>query len=62
LAEQAAYAEVFRDLRAFEAQLGNTDGAGRGLVSDVVERLAAGGLDPDLPDAYVRNERWSIRA
>ena len=45
LAEQAAYAEVFRDLRAFEAQLGNADGAGRGLVSDVVDLLAAGGLD-----------------
>jgi hypothetical protein len=43
--EQAAYAEVFRDLRAFEAQLVNADGTGRGLVSDVVDLLAAGGLN-----------------
>jgi type I restriction-modification system DNA methylase subunit len=45
LDEQAAYAEVFRSLRAFEAQLVNAEGTGRGLVSDVADLLAAGGLD-----------------
>ncbi|MEU7404378.1 MULTISPECIES: N-6 DNA methylase [unclassified Streptomyces] len=45
LAEQAAYAEVFRSLRDFETQLVNADGAGRKLVNDVSDLLAAGGLD-----------------
>ncbi|WP_309063841.1 hypothetical protein [Streptomyces sp.] len=44
LAEQAAYAEVFRGLRDFETRLGNADGLGRRLVSDVSDLLAAGGL------------------
>jgi SAM-dependent methyltransferase len=42
--EQAAYAEVFRRLRGFEALLTKADGAGKGLVNDVGDRLAAGGL------------------
>ncbi|MFH9863004.1 N-6 DNA methylase [Streptomyces sp. NPDC017202] len=45
LAEQAAYAEVFRTLETFEEQLVSADGTGRGLVSDVTDLLAAGGLD-----------------
>jgi hypothetical protein len=45
LEEQAAYAEVFRGLRDFEARLVHADGRGRGLVSDVTDLLAAGGLD-----------------
>ncbi|MGW1002019.1 N-6 DNA methylase [Streptomyces sp. NPDC002520] len=45
LEEQAAYAEAFRDLRAFETQLVQAEGMGRGLVSDVVDLLAAGGLN-----------------
>ncbi|MGW2699899.1 N-6 DNA methylase [Streptomyces sp. NPDC001340] len=44
LEEQAAYAEVFRSLRAFEAELVDAGGMGRGLVSDVIDLLAAGGL------------------
>ncbi|GGZ28016.1 N-6 DNA methylase [Streptomyces poonensis] len=44
LAEQAAYAEAFRRLRAFETLLTRIDGSGRGLVDDVGDRLAAGGL------------------
>ncbi|MFI1418747.1 N-6 DNA methylase [Streptomyces sp. NPDC020731] len=44
LAEQAAYAEVFQSLRDFEAHLGSVDDLGRGLVSDVSDLLAAGGL------------------
>ncbi|MBU6529764.1 N-6 DNA methylase [Streptomyces mayonensis] len=45
LAEQAAYAEVFRSLRDFETRLVDADGAGRKLVNDVSDLLAAGGLD-----------------
>ncbi|MET7377903.1 N-6 DNA methylase [Streptomyces sp. NPDC005526] len=44
LAEQAAYAEAFRRLTAFEALLQAADGLGRQLVGDVNDRLAAGGL------------------
>ncbi|MDT0393145.1 N-6 DNA methylase [Streptomyces edwardsiae] len=44
LREQEAYAEVFRDLRDFEARLGAAEGLGRRLVSDVSDLLAAGGL------------------
>ncbi|MCZ7456712.1 N-6 DNA methylase [Streptomyces sp. WMMC940] len=45
LEQQSAYTEVFRDLGAFEAQLAHADGMGKSLVSDVVDLLAAGGLD-----------------
>jgi methylase of polypeptide subunit release factors len=45
LDEQAAYAEVFRSLGAFEAQLVTAEDTGRALVSDVIDLLAAGGLD-----------------
>ncbi|MFI9803211.1 N-6 DNA methylase [Streptomyces sp. NPDC052301] len=44
LPEQAAYAEVFRTLRTFETHLTEAGGTGRGLVSDVTDLLAAGGL------------------
>ncbi|MER5596553.1 hypothetical protein [Streptomyces sp. NPDC002265] len=44
LEEQAAYAEVFRGPRTFETQLFDAGGMGRGLVSDVIDLLAAGGL------------------
>ncbi|MHA5047103.1 N-6 DNA methylase [Streptomyces sp. SD15] len=44
LEEQAAYSETFRRLRAFEALLTRADSLGKGLVSDVSDRLAAGGL------------------
>ncbi|MEU5521472.1 hypothetical protein ABZ759_12590 [Streptomyces sp. NPDC047860] len=43
LREQQAYAEVFRDLRDFEARLGTAASLGRRLVSDVSDLLAAGG-------------------
>ncbi|WP_108989077.1 N-6 DNA methylase [Streptomyces coelicoflavus] len=45
LAEQAAYAEVFRSLRDFETRLEDAGGRGRRLVNDVSDLLAAGGLD-----------------
>ncbi|GAA3989684.1 N-6 DNA methylase [Streptomyces marokkonensis] len=45
LDEQAAYADVFRSLRDFETRLANADGMGRGLVNDVSDLLATGGLD-----------------
>ncbi|MFD8537410.1 N-6 DNA methylase [Streptomyces rubrogriseus] len=45
LAAQASYAEVFRSLRDFETRLVNANGAGRKLVNDVSDLLAAGGLD-----------------
>jgi hypothetical protein len=38
------YAETFRRLRAFEELLTASDSAGKGLVSDMSDRLAAGGL------------------
>jgi hypothetical protein len=38
------YAETFRRLRAFEKLLTAADSAGKGLVSDMSDRLAAGGL------------------
>ncbi|MFE2622850.1 hypothetical protein ACFXKH_22260 [Streptomyces caelestis] len=44
LREQEAYAEVFRSLREFEACLGEVGDLGRGLVSDVSDLLAGGGL------------------
>lgn len=44
LEEQKAYAETFRRLMAFEALLTKTDALGKGLVNDVSDRLAAGGL------------------
>jgi len=44
LAEQAAYAEAFRRLRAFETLPAKADGLGKGLVSDTGDRIAAGGL------------------
>ncbi|MFG2561692.1 N-6 DNA methylase [Streptomyces sp. NPDC048496] len=42
--EQATYAETFRRLTAFEALLTKAEGLGKGLVADVGDRLAAGGL------------------
>lgn len=44
LEEQALYAEAFRRLTTFETLLARTAGTGRGLVDDVRDRLAAGGL------------------
>nr|WTB30208.1 hypothetical protein OG781_12540 [Streptomyces sp. NBC_00830] len=42
--EQATYAETFRRLTAFEALLTRAGSLGKGLVDDVGDRLAAGGL------------------
>lgn len=44
LEEQAPYAESFRRLRAFETLLAEIDSLGKGLASDVSDRLAVGGL------------------
>ena len=44
LEEQALYAETFRRLTTFESLPARTAGTGRGLVDDVHDRLAAGGL------------------
>lgn len=44
LEKQTVYAVTFRRLRAFEELLTPTDTAGKGLVSDVRDRLAADGL------------------
>ncbi|MGW0547735.1 HsdM family class I SAM-dependent methyltransferase [Streptomyces altiplanensis] len=44
LEKQMAYAETFRHLRAFEELLTSADSSGKGLVSDMSDRLAAGGL------------------
>ncbi|MFF7876147.1 N-6 DNA methylase [Streptomyces californicus] len=44
LEKQMAYAETFRRLRAFEELLTAAGSSGRGLVSDMSDRLAAGGL------------------
>lgn len=44
LERQTAYAETFRRLRAFEALVTKAEGSGRGLVSDMSDRLASGGL------------------
>lgn len=44
LEEQAAYAESFRRLSTFETLFAKADALGKGLVSDVSDRLAAGGL------------------
>jgi hypothetical protein len=44
LDQQLAYAEVFRRLSAFASLLTKADGMGKGLVSDVNDRLAAGVL------------------
>ncbi|MBL3664727.1 N-6 DNA methylase [Streptomyces sp. M2CJ-2] len=44
LEAQRAYAEVFGRLSSFEARLAEADRLGRGLVGDVTDRLAAGGL------------------
>ncbi|QCD59657.1 N-6 DNA methylase [Streptomyces hawaiiensis] len=44
LERQTVYAETFRRLRAFEELLTASDSAGKGLVSDMSDRLAAGGL------------------
>jgi hypothetical protein len=43
--DQAVYAEAFRRLRTFESLLSQAGGLGGGLVSDVSDRLAAGGLN-----------------
>ncbi|AVH55380.1 MULTISPECIES: N-6 DNA methylase [Streptomyces] len=44
LEEQATYAETFRRLKAFEALLTRAEGLGKGLVGDMSDLLAAGGL------------------
>ncbi|MFD7376510.1 N-6 DNA methylase [Streptomyces mirabilis] len=44
LEEQARYAETFRRLRTFEDLLTEAQGLGKGLVNDVSDRLAGGGL------------------
>ncbi|MFE0384518.1 N-6 DNA methylase [Streptomyces bungoensis] len=44
LERQAVYAETFRRIRAFEALVARAGNAGIGLVSDMSDRLAAGGL------------------
>ncbi|MEV6386003.1 hypothetical protein AB0M31_42090 [Streptomyces sp. NPDC051773] len=44
LEKQMAYAETFRRLRAFEELLTAADSSGKGLVGDMSDRLAAGGL------------------
>jgi SAM-dependent methyltransferase len=44
LEKQTVYAEAFRRLGAFEELLTAAHGSGRGLVSDMSDRLAAGGL------------------
>ncbi|MFF8841407.1 N-6 DNA methylase [Streptomyces sp. NPDC015127] len=44
LEEQATYAETFRQLTSFERLLTELQGLGSGLVGDVSDRLAAGGL------------------
>ncbi len=44
LEKQAVYAETFRRLRAFEALLSAAGSSGKALVSDMSDRLAAGGL------------------
>ncbi|MFJ8129785.1 N-6 DNA methylase [Streptomyces hydrogenans] len=46
LEKQMAYAETFRRLRAFEELLTAASSSGRGLVSGMSDRLAAGGLSP----------------
>ncbi|MFE2641142.1 N-6 DNA methylase [Streptomyces nigra] len=44
LEQQTAYAETFRRLRTFEELLTAAGGSGKELVSDMSDRLAAGGL------------------
>ncbi|MFE7773717.1 N-6 DNA methylase [Streptomyces sp. NPDC057445] len=44
LEKQTVYAETFRRLRTFEGLLASADSSGKGLVSDMSDRLAAGGL------------------
>ncbi|MCX4741810.1 N-6 DNA methylase [Streptomyces antibioticus] len=44
LEKQAVYAEMFRRLRVFEESLTVAGRSGRGLVSEMSDRLAAGGL------------------
>ncbi|MEU9097411.1 N-6 DNA methylase [Streptomyces sp. NPDC048361] len=44
LEKQTVYAETFRRLRTFEGLLTAADGSGKGLVRDMRDRLAAGGL------------------
>lgn len=44
LEQQTVYAETFRRLRAFEELLTAAGSSGKGLVSDMSDRLAAGGL------------------
>ncbi|MFD7445836.1 N-6 DNA methylase [Streptomyces sp. NPDC059909] len=44
LEEQAEYAETFRRLTTFEQLLTRAECVGKGLVNDVSDRLAAGGL------------------
>ncbi|MEV5126085.1 N-6 DNA methylase [Streptomyces decoyicus] len=42
--KQTVYAEAFRRLHAFEELLTTADSSGKGLVSEMSDRLAAGGL------------------
>jgi hypothetical protein len=44
LEKQTVYAETFRRLRTFDELLTAAGGSGKGLVSDMTDRLAAGGL------------------
>ncbi|MFG2383997.1 N-6 DNA methylase [Streptomyces avermitilis] len=44
LEKQTVYAETFRRLRAFEELLTAADSSGKGLASDMSDRLATGGL------------------
>ncbi|MEU7057566.1 N-6 DNA methylase [Streptomyces sp. NPDC046197] len=44
LEKQMVYADAFRRLRAFEALVARAERSGQGLVSDMSDRLAAGGL------------------
>ncbi|WP_405934169.1 N-6 DNA methylase [Streptomyces longwoodensis] len=44
LEKQTVYAETFRRLRTFEKLLATAGGSGKELVSDMSDRLAAGGL------------------
>ncbi|MEV0179012.1 N-6 DNA methylase [Streptomyces sp. NPDC050625] len=44
LEKQMVYAETFRRLRAFEALVARAERSGKGLVSDMSDHLAAGGM------------------
>jgi SAM-dependent methyltransferase len=48
LKQQTTYADTFRRLKDFEVLLTKAEGLGRGLVRDVSDRLAAGGLTTSI--------------